>query len=59
MKQISRAFGDIEAKMPKFGGNPNVLVSHPEITSFSVDSEHDFVILGCIIHLFLRIITFQ
>jgi protein phosphatase 2C family protein 2/3 len=31
---VSRSFGDIEAKIPKFGGNPNVLIAKPEITYF-------------------------
>ena len=28
---VSRTFGDIEAKLEKFGGNPNVVISKPEI----------------------------
>lgn len=31
---VSRTFGDIEAKRPKYGGNPNVIISDPEIISF-------------------------
>lgn len=28
---VSRTFGDIEAKNPRFGGNPNVIVCDPEV----------------------------
>lgn len=44
---VSRAFGDIEAKLPRFGGNPNVVISTPDIESFEINSENDFLILGC------------
>lgn len=26
---VSRSFGDIEAKMERYGGNPNVLIAKP------------------------------
>lgn len=44
---VSRTFGDPEAKLHFKGGNPNVVVSTPEIRSFRIDQRHDFVILGC------------
>jgi protein phosphatase 2C family protein 2/3 len=44
---VSRAFGDIEAKFEKYGGNPNVLIAKPEITTLKINKEHDFIILGC------------
>lgn len=44
---VSRTFGDIEAKLLKYGGNPNVVVATPEIKSFKITKEHDFVVLGC------------
>lgn len=44
---VSRAFGDIEAKMARFGGNPNVLIAKPEITTLKLTKEHDFIFLGC------------
>ena len=31
---VSRSFGDIEAKLPKYQGNPKVLIAKPEITYF-------------------------
>jgi len=43
---VSRAFGDIEAKMARFGGNPNVLISKPEITTLKITKEHDFIFLA-------------
>jgi protein phosphatase 2C family protein 2/3 len=41
----TRTFGDFEAKDPKTGGNPKVVISEPEITSFTI-SEHDLIIIG-------------
>jgi len=43
---VSRAFGDIEAKNPKFGGNPGVLIAKPEITTLKINKDHDFIVLG-------------
>ncbi|CDW80413.1 serine threonine protein phosphatase [Stylonychia lemnae] len=44
---VSRTFGDAEAKLLKTGGNPKVVIADPEIKSFKISNEHDFVILGC------------
>ena len=45
---VSRTFGDIEAKMEKFGGLPGVVTAEPEISQFTIDdTKHDFIILGC------------
>lgn len=44
---MCRTFGDYEAKLAERGGNPNVVIAVPEIKSFEVTSEHDFVLLGC------------
>ena len=33
---VSKTFGDIEAKRPKYGGNPNVIVCEPDIKSFKI-----------------------
>ena len=44
---VSRTFGDIEAKLTKYGGNPNVVVAIPDIKAFKVNSEHDYIVLGC------------
>ena len=44
---VSKTFGDIEAKRPKYGGNPNVIVCDPDITSFKVQDNFDFIMIGC------------
>lgn len=45
---VSRTFGDIEAKMEKFGGLPGVVSAEPEISQFTIEeTKHDFIILGC------------
>ena len=44
---VSRSFGDVEAKIPEFGGNPKVLIAIPEIKAFRIKKEHDFIVLGC------------
>ena len=33
---VSKTFGDIEAKRPRYGGNPNVIVCEPDIKCFKV-----------------------
>lgn len=44
---ITRSFGDVEAKLPQYGGKPGVLISVPEISKIEINSEVDFIILGC------------
>ena len=44
--QVCRTFGDIEAKLPKYGGNPNVVIAVPDIKAFRINPEHDFIILA-------------
>ena len=44
---VSRTFGDIEAKMVRYGGNPNVVIAEPEIKAFRIKPDHDFIILAC------------
>ncbi len=43
---MSRTFGDAEAKLAKFKGNPNVIISMPEIKSFKISKDHDFIMLA-------------
>lgn len=31
---VSRTFGDIEAKLEKYGGKPGVVIAQPEIAQF-------------------------
>ena len=44
---VSRTIGDIEAKDPKFGGNPNVIISIPEIKYFDNNDKNDFILIFC------------
>ena len=44
---VSRTIGDIEAKDPKFGGNPNVIISIPEIKYFDNTDKNDFILIIC------------
>lgn len=44
---MSKTFGDIEAKRPRYGGNPNVIVCDPDIKSFKVQDNFDFIMIGC------------
>jgi protein phosphatase 2C family protein 2/3 len=43
---VCRAVGDIEAKFTRFGGNPNVVIAKPEITTLKISREHDFIFMG-------------
>ena len=43
---VSRSFGDIEAKLPKYGGNMQVIVSVPEIRVFDITESMDFILLA-------------
>ena len=44
---VSRAFGDIQAKDEKFGGNKNVIISLPDITEINLDDDYNFIVMGC------------
>jgi protein phosphatase PTC2/3 len=44
---VSRAFGDIEAKRKKYGGNPLVLNAIPDIKQCKIEEQYDFILLGC------------
>lgn len=44
---VSRTFGDIEAKLPEFGGNPKAIICTPEIRVLTLSEDDDFIILGC------------
>ena len=43
---VSRTFGDLEAKIAKRNGNPNVVIAIPDIKSFKISDEHDFVVIA-------------
>lgn len=44
---VSRAFGDIEAKRRKYGGNNQVLTAIPDIKQCKIEEQYDFILLGC------------
>ena len=44
---VSRTIGDIEAKDRKYGGNPNVIISIPEIKYFDNTDKNDFILIFC------------
>jgi len=44
---VSRTIGDIEAKDPRYGGNPRCVVSTPDIKMFKIRPNYDFIMLGC------------
>jgi serine/threonine protein phosphatase PrpC len=44
---VSRTFGDIEAKYPKYGGNPMCVIPTPDIKCFKIRNNYDFIILAC------------
>ena len=45
---VSRAFGDVEAKMNMFGGNPRVLISKPDVQVLDLSqADLDFIVVGC------------
>ena len=45
---VSRTIGDIEAKETNFGGNPNVIISEPDIFIYDIIEDNiDFFIMGC------------
>ena len=44
---VSRTFGDIEAKEPKFGGIVGVVQALPDITEITLDEEYNFMVIGC------------
>ena len=43
---MCRTFGDLDAKVEKRGGNPNVVIAIPEIKSFRITDEHDFIVIA-------------
>ena len=45
---VSRTIGDVEAKLEKYGGNPNVVIANPDIFVYDLNKDDiDFFILGC------------
>jgi len=44
---VSRTIGDIEAKDPRYGGNPKCVIPTPDIKCFKIRNNYDFILLGC------------
>lgn len=44
---VSRTFGDIEAKVEKYEGNPKVVIAEPDITAFKIRNNFDYILIGC------------
>lgn len=43
---VTRAFGDLDAKTERYGGNAKVVIVQPEIKSFSITPEVDFLMIA-------------
>lgn len=43
---VSRAFGNLDAKISKYGGNPFVVIPDPDITNFTITPLFDFLLLA-------------
>ena len=44
---MSRTFGDPHAKFERYGGNPDVVIAVPDITTIQIDREkHDFIVIA-------------
>jgi len=43
---VSRTIGDYAAKSKILGGNSNVIISEPEIISFKINQNSDYIIMG-------------
>jgi len=46
---VCRTVGDVHAKDPRFGGNPNVVIAQPDIYKLKIASTDDFILLGSIV----------
>jgi len=45
---VSRTFGDIKAKLKKYGGREGVIIATPEVRQFTInENQHDFIVMGC------------
>ena len=43
--QVARTVGDIKAKFPIYGGNPNVIIPDPDIFVTTIDQASDFIVM--------------
>ena len=44
---VMRTIGDIKAKKKEFGGNPGTVINIPDIFIIDINSNDDFIVLGC------------
>lgn len=44
---VSRSFGDVHIKHPKYGGIFNLLIAEPEIREIAISNDADFILMGC------------
>ena len=44
---VMRTIGDIKAKKKEFGGIPGTVINIPEIFVFDINSNDDFIVMGC------------
>ena len=44
---VSRTFGDVEAKLEKFGGQKGVVVATPDIVEYELNDQYNFIVIGC------------
>ena len=44
---VMRTIGDIRAKKKEFGGNPGTVINIPDIFVIDINSNDDFIVLGC------------
>ena len=44
---VSRTFGDITTKEPKFGGKKGVVVAEPDIVELDLNESYNFMMIGC------------
>lgn len=43
---VSRSFGDCQAKLECYGGNPKVIIPTPEIEVHTITSDTEFILMG-------------
>lgn len=44
---MSRAIGDLSAKIAVLGGNPECLIAEPEIKKVILKGDEDFLVMAC------------
>lgn len=44
--RVSRAIGDVDAKDLEYGGNPEVIICDPDVKSFKIKPDQNFILLG-------------